>query len=317
MNIGIIGVGTVGQGVVNLLAAEKVSIEKRIGEEINILWLCDTRRVEGEEGSSVTRDFTDITDDYRVDTVVELIGGNTTAYDIAVAAISSGKNLITANKHLLATRGRELFKLAKRKNVKIFYEAAIAGGIPAVSTMYEGTFSGGIRRIRGILNGTANYVLSQMEDGYTYEEAISHAQKNGYAEADPTYDVEGIDTGHKISLLSYLVWGELPDFDSISIEGIQNIRPEDIRRARRDGKRIKLIGEATNADGKPSIRVGPGLVDESEQLFHVGGAYNAIETEGTYLGKTFLYGQGAGMYPTASAVISDLYKIANSRAWKI
>lgn len=315
MKIGIIGVGTIGEGVVNLLEAEKEKVEDRIGEKIEVSWLCDTRDLKFKNNYSTTKDYLDIINDNSVDTIIELIGGNTIAFEIATAAINSGKNLITANKHLLATKGNEIFQLAAKKKVKVFYEAAVAGGIPAVSTMYEGTFPGGIKSIKGILNGTANYVLTKMEEGSSYEGAIRSAQRNGYAEADPTFDIKGIDTGHKISLLSYLVWGELVEFDSISIEGIDSITSVDISRAKEEGKRIKLLGEAVKEGDKISIKVAPAKVDNTEQLYHTTEAYNAIETEGKFLGKTFLYGQGAGMYPTASAVISDLYKVVNSNSW--
>lgn len=315
MNIGIVGIGTVGEGVLNLLSKERKSIEKRIGEEVNILWICDKKIIQ-REGVSFTSDYEDIIDDPRVDTVIELIGGDTHAFTLAEKVLTSRKNLITANKHLLATRGRELFALAARHRVKIFYEAAVAGGIPAVSTMFEGTFPGGITSIRGILNGTANYILSQMEEGATYDQAVRKAQENGYAEANPSFDVKGIDTGHKICLLSQLVWGEFIDFEGISIKGIEEITLEDIDEAKAKNQRIKLIGEAVKEGNSISIRVAPVTIEATEQLYNTMGAYNAIETEGVHLGKTILYGMGAGMYPTASAVISDLYKVVNSRTWQ-
>ena len=318
MNIGIIGVGTVGQGVVNLLDIEKKVIENRIGEKVNILWLCDVRDIDDRDKEwKFTTNYKDIIGDDRIDTVLELMGGNTAAFDIAASVIESGKNLITANKHLLATRGEKLFTLAQKNKVKVFFEAAVAGGIPSVSTLYEGLFPGGIKSIKGILNGTANYILTKMEEGLSYDKALSLAQNEGYAEADPTFDIKGIDTGHKISLISYLTWGVLTDFDSIPIEGMDSITLEDIEKAKKEGKRIKLLGEAVKEKDGISIRVAPAMVSEDDLLYNTSGAYNAIETEGTHLGKTLLYGQGAGMYPTASAVISDLYKVANSKAWKV
>ncbi len=244
-----------------------------------------------------------------------MIGGNTVAFSIAKETLKNGKNLITANKYLLATKGKEIFGLAKENGVKIFFEAAVAGGTPAVSSIYEGTFSGGIKRIRGVLNGTSNYILSKMEEGCSYEAALSLAQSNGYAELDPTFDVKGIDTAHKISLLSYLVWDELVDFEKIKIEGIDKITKEQVEVAKSLGKRFKLIGEAIKIENEIEIYVQPSLLDKEDQLYGVKDAYNGIESYGEHLGETFFYGKGAGALPTANAIISDLYKIKNSNAW--
>ncbi|MGL4651917.1 homoserine dehydrogenase [Cetobacterium sp.] len=316
MKIGIIGVGTVGGGVLELLDKERKNIEKRVGEKIEISWICDLKEsVNREQNYRFTKNYEDILKDESVETIIELIGGNSTAFHIAKETLKSGKNLITANKYLLATKGKEIFKLAKENGVKIFFEGAVAGGTPAVSSIYEGTFSGGIKKIRGILNGTSNYILSKMEEGYSYEKALSVAQSNGYAELDPTFDVKGIDTAHKISLLSYLVWGELIDFENIKIEGIDKITKEQVEAAKVLGKRFKLIGEAVKSKDGIKIYVKPSLVGEEDQLYGVKDVYNGIESYGEHLGEIFFYGKGAGALPTANAIIADLYKVKNSNAW--
>ena len=316
MRIGIIGVGTVGTGVLELLNKEKKNIEKRIGESIDVVWVCDLKEnLNLEKNYKFTTDYKEVLKDDSVETIIELIGGNTIAFSIAKETLNSKKNLITANKYLLATKGEEIFELAKDNSVKIFFEAAVAGGTPAVSSIYEGTFSGGIRKIRGILNGTSNYILSKMEEGHSYESALKVAQKNGYAELDPTFDVQGIDTAHKISLLSYLVWGEFVEFEDINIKGIDKITKRDVEIAKRVGKRFKLIGEAIKEKDKVVINVEAILIDKTDQLYNVSDIYNGIESYGEHLGETFFYGKGAGALPTASAIIADLYKVKNSSAW--
>ncbi|WP_293722111.1 hypothetical protein [uncultured Cetobacterium sp.] len=269
MKIGIIGIGTVGGGVLELLKKEKKNIEKRVGEKIEVSWICDLKESVNKDSSyRFTKDYEDILKDESVETIIELIGGNTVAFSIAKETLKNGKNLITANKYLLATKGKEIFGLAKENGVKIFFEAA-----------------------------------------------LSLAQSNGYAELDPTFDVKGIDTAHKISLLSYLVWDELVDFEKIKIEGIDKITKEQVEVAKSLGKRFKLIGEAIKIENEIEIYVQPSLLDKEDQLYGVKDAYNGIESYGEHLGETFFYGKGAGALPTANAIISDLYKIKNSNAW--
>lgn len=316
MKIAIIGIGTIGKGVLELLNKEKENIEKRIGESIEISWICDLKENINDIGDyNFTKDYKKILKDDSVETVIELIGGNTVAFEIAKDTLKNKKNLITANKYLLATKGKEVFKLAKENKVKIFFEGAIAGGTPIVSSIYEGVFSGGIKQIRGILNGTSNYILSKMEEGYSYKDALKTAQKEGYAELDSTFDVKGIDTAHKISLLSYLIWDEFIDFEKISIKGIDFITDKDIKIAKTSGKRYKLIGEATKEDEAIKIVVKPVLIDKNDPLYNVNDAYNGIESYGKHLEKTFFSGKGAGALPTATSIIGDLYKIKNSNAW--
>lgn len=316
MKIAIIGIGTIGKGVLELLNKEKENIEKRIGESIEISWICDLKENINDIGDyNFTKDYKKILKDDSVETVIELIGGNTVAFEIAKDTLKNKKNLITANKYLLATKSKEVFKLAKENKVKIFFEGAIAGGTPIVSSIYEGVFSGGIKQIRGILNGTSNYILSKMEEGYNYKDALKTAQEEGYAELDSTFDVKGIDTAHKISLLSYLIWDEFIDFEKISIKGIDFITDKDIKIAKTSGKRYKLIGETTKEDEAIKIVVKPVLIDKNDPLYNVNDAYNGIESYGKHLEKTFFSGKGAGALPTATSIIGDLYKIKNSNAW--
>jgi homoserine dehydrogenase len=307
MKIGIIGLGTVGRNVLKILSGEKDRLNKEIGD-IKILKICDLQS-NNLTGYDFTDDYREILDDSRIDTVVELIGGIGAAYEISKTALNSKKNLVTANKHLLAVHGKELFSLAEKNGVKLQYEASVGGGIPVISPIKENLFLNNFKSIRGILNGTCNYMLTKMEEGLTYSKALEDAQSRGYAEADPTFDVKGIDTAHKISILAHLAWGSLKDFSEISIVGIDKLTKEDIETAKSQGLRYKLLGEA-NFDGKElNISVAPVAVRKEELLYNVNGVYNAVELDGSYTGKTIFYGEGAGGDATATAVISDIYKI--------
>ncbi|GLI56299.1 hypothetical protein PM10SUCC1_18130 [Propionigenium maris DSM 9537] len=310
MKLGVIGLGTVGEGVLKILAAEGSRLEAMFGEKIEVVRVCDIEEKSFSFGEyNFTDNYRKILEDGEIDTVVELIGGVGVALEVAREVLGSGRNLVSANKHLLALHGKELFELAEKNRVKFYFEAAVGGGIPVLTPLAEGLFPNRFERIRGVLNGTCNYMLSKMEEGMTYGEALRDAQERGYAEADPTFDVAGIDTGHKISVLSYLAWGELVDFSSISITGIDKLTVEDVARARSEGKRYKLLGEAFKEGEDLVVRVAPQLVDTDELLYSVGGVYNAVEVEGSYTGKTIFYGEGAGMDATASAVVSDIYKV--------
>ncbi len=307
MKIGIIGLGTVGMNVLKILSNEKERRNKEIGD-VEILKICDLQN-NNLMGYDYTDDYKEILNDSRIDTVVELIGGVGAAYEISKSTLNSKKNLITANKHLLAVHGKELFSLAEKNGVKLQYEASVGGGIPVISPIKENLFVNDFKNIRGILNGTCNYILTKMEEGMTYSKALEDAKIKGYAEADPTFDIKGIDTAHKISLLAHLAWGSLKEFSEISIVGIDNLTKDDIEAAKSQGLRYKLLGEA-NFDGKElNIRVAPVRVRKDELLYNVNGVYNAVELDGNYTGKTIFYGEGAGGDATAAAVISDLYKI--------
>lgn len=307
MKLGVIGLGTVGMNVIKILTEEKDRRNKEIGD-IEILKVCDIKS-DNSMGYDFTDNYKEILDDPRIDTVVELIGGVGAAYDISKSTLNSKKNLVTANKHLLALHGKELFSLAEKNNVKLQYEASVGGGIPVISPIKENLFVNNFKNIRGILNGTCNYILTKMEEGMSYSKALEDAQLKGYAEADPTFDVKGVDTAHKISILAHLAWGELKEFSEISIVGIDGLTKNDIETAKSNGLRYKLLGEA-NFDGcELSIRVAPVAVKKDELLYSVNGVYNAVELDGNYTGKTIFYGEGAGGNATATAVISDIYKI--------
>jgi len=307
MKLGIIGLGTVGMSVLNILVAEKNRKNKELGD-IEIVKICDLQN-NGLTDYDYTNNYKEVLNDNSIDTVVELIGGVGVAYEISKNTLNAKKNLVTANKHLLAVHGKELFALAEENNVKLQYEASIAGGIPIVSPMKENLFVNNFKSIRGILNGTCNYILTQMEQGLTYAKALEEAQAKGYAEADPTFDVQGVDTAHKISLLAHIAWGELREFSEISISGIDKLTVEDIETAKAQNMRYKLLGEASFEDGKLNISVGPVTVKNDELLYSVNGVYNAVELDGNYTGKTIFYGEGAGGDATATAVVSDIYKI--------
>ncbi|RUA06850.1 MAG: homoserine dehydrogenase [Fusobacteria bacterium] len=318
MKIGIIGIGTVGREVLNIISSQREKIENFLGDEIEIIKICNRTPREEYKNYSFTSDYREVLNDNSIDTVIELMGGIEIPLEIARETLKAKKNLITANKELLAIHGKELFELAKEKEVKIFFEAAVGGGIPVLTPLKESLFPNNFKKIRGILNGTANYILTQMSEGASYESALEDATKKGYAEADPTYDVEGIDTAHKISLLSYLAWGDLVEFDKIKTEGITKLSLEDIENAKKNNKRYRLLGEAVidEKTKKVTLSVSPKLVEKGEIFYEVNGVYNAVEIEGSYTGKTIFYGEGAGGSATANAVISDIYKIANSRSWQ-
>ena len=307
MKIGVIGLGTVGMNVLKILSGEKDRKNKEIGD-IEILKVCDIQN-NNSMGYNFTDDYKEVLNDPKIDTVVELIGGVGAAYEISKSTLNSKKNLVTANKHLLAIHGKELFSLAEKNQVKLQYEASVGGGIPVISPIKENLFVNNFKNIRGILNGTCNYILTKMEEGMTYSKALEDAQLKGYAEADPTFDIKGIDTAHKISILAHLAWGELKEFSEISIVGIDSLTEDDVEAAKSKGLRYKLLGEA-NFDGKElNINVSPVAVKKDELLYNVNGVYNAVELDGNYTGKTIFYGEGAGGDATATAVISDIYKI--------
>jgi len=315
MKIGIIGIGVVGREVLTIIKEQNERLEDLFGEKIEIVKVSNRSPKKDLEKNYRFVEYSEIIEDPEIDTVIELIGGTEISLKIARKTLSNGKNLITANKHLLAVYGEELFTLAKENNVKLFFEAAVGGGIPVLSPLKEGLFPNEIKSIKGILNGTANYILTNMDRGSSFSKALEDATIKGYAEADPTFDIEGIDTGHKISLLAYIAWGNLIKFDDIRIEGISNLSEADIKNAKNNNKKYKLIGSAKKEGNTVKITVKPELIDESELLYNVDGVYNAVEVEGSYTGKTVFYGEGAGGSATASAVISDLYKVIGSKSW--
>jgi homoserine dehydrogenase len=315
LRVGIAGLGTVGGGVVKLLAAQAPIIAARAGQEIVVTAVsARTRRARGFslEGLSWHDDPVALAADPDVDVVVELIGGaDGAAKALAEAALAAGKPLVTANKALLAMHGAALATAAEAKGLVIAYEAAVAGGIPVIKVLREGLAANQVSRVAGILNGTCNYILTTMrEEGRDFGDVLADAQALGYAEADPSVDVDGFDAAHKLAILAWLAFGEEIDFASLYVEGIRRISDLDISFAQELGYRIKLLGIAERTAAGISLRVHPAMVPLSRPLATVDGVFNAVQLEGDFSGPVFLRGRGAGEGPTASAVVADLIDIA-------
>ncbi len=313
VSLGICGLGTVGSGVVDVLTRNKSLIENRADATIEIVHIgarrdnpnCDT------SGFRVSRDVFDVVRDPAVDVVVELIGGTTVAKELVVEALRNGKSVVTANKALIATHGNEILALANEKQLSVCFEAAVAGGIPIIKSLSEGLASNCVNSIAGIINGTGNYILTEMRDnGSSFEEALAQAQALGYAEADPTFDVEGIDAAQKLVILSALAFGMPLNAEACFTEGISKLSIEDIRFSELLGYRIKHLGLAKRTAEGVEMRVHPTLVPESQLIANVSGVMNAVLVDGDAVGKTMYYGPGAGAEPTASAVIADIVDIA-------
>ena len=315
MKIGIIGLGTVGEGVFKVLTNEKESIFEKSRADIEVKYACDLN-IEREfsfdfDKSVLTNDYKKILNDPEIKIVVELIGGETIAKQIIIEAFQAKKSVVTANKALIAKYGVELFQLAKENGVSFVFEAAVGGGIPIVTPLMESLVANTVTEIRGIMNGTSNYILTKMkEDNLSFDEALKIASEKGYAEADPTYDVDGIDAGHKINILASLAYGGSIKFKDMQLSGIREISTVDIFSANQLNSTIKLIASSKLlSDKSVQISVEPTLIPNSEILAKVDDVYNAIETTGSYTDKTLFYGKGAGMDPTASAVVADIVKI--------
>lgn len=316
MKIGIIGLGTVGEGVLKILALENKNIKLKSGADLEVKYACDLN-IDREfsfdfDKAILTQDYKKVVSDPEIDIVVELIGGETIAKNIIMEALNNKKHVITANKALVAKYGPEIISAAKDNCSLFLYEAAVGGGIPIITPMIENLIANQITEIRGIMNGTSNYILTKMkEDKLDFEEALHLAAEMGYAEADPSYDVDGIDAGHKIAILSSLAYGGYINFSEVYLQGIRDISLVDIFEAEKLGFSIKLIASSKiNEDKLVEISAEPILLKNEKLLSNVNDVYNAIEVTGSYTGKTLFYGKGAGMEPTASAVISDIVKIA-------
>ncbi len=315
INIGIFGLGTVGKGVLELLLENRTLIEKKTGVEFNIskAVTANPNKDRGLDLSKipVTKNPDDILMDPEIDVVLELIGGTVEAKEIVLTALKSGKSVITANKALLAEYTEEIFDSAYRSEGLLGFEASVAGGIPIIRDMKSSLCGEKIEEISGIINGTANYILSSMiEDKAEFQVALQKAQEKGYAEADPTFDIEGIDTAHKLTLLMDLAYGALFDFNEVYVEGITNLDPIDIEVAEQFGYTIKLLGKAINREQGIEGRVHPTLVPKDNIIAGVRGAFNAVLIKGNFVGQTLSYGAGAGSHPTASAVVGDLIEIS-------
>ena len=314
INVAILGVGTVGSGVFNVLLRNQEEILRRAGRAIVVTCVADldVARAKTLVGDSVkvVNDARAVIADPDIDIVVELIGGYTLAKQLVLEAIEAGKHVVTANKALLAVHGTEIFAAAHRKGVMVAFEAAVAGGIPIIKALREGLTANRIQWIAGIINGTTNFILSEMRDkGLPFETVLKEAQRLGYAEADPTFDIEGVDAAHKATLMSAIAFGIPVQFDKAYVEGITRLEAQDIRYAEQLGYRIKLLGITKRAATGIELRVHPSLVPAKRLIANVEGAMNAVMVQGDAVGTTLYYGKGAGSEPTASAVIADLVDI--------
>ena len=312
VNVGLLGWGTVGKSVSKILLSQRKNILKKSGVNLNLTKIAKrTMPVEGQDidlpNNCLTTDPSEVVNGSGIDVVVELIGGVDTAFDLVTQAIENGKHVVTANKALLAERGAELFKLANQKGVFLGFEASTAGGIPIIKALRE-SFSGNqIQSMHGIINGTCNYILTQMHEQMTsFNVALASAQEKGYAEADPTLDIEGIDAAHKLSILSSLAYSTYLPFDKIYVEGITKITDKEIQYAKEFGYVIKLLAIAKMTDSGIEARVHPALIPERSILANVSDAFNGVYLVGDAVGPTLFYGQGAGGMPTASAVVADI-----------
>ncbi len=315
IRVGLLGIGTVGSGTFNVLQRNQEEIRRRAGRGIEITMVADldvarARSVVGA-GVEVVSDARQVVANPDIDIVIELIGGYGIAKELVLAAIASGKHVVTANKALLAVHGTEIFAAASEKGVMVAFEAAVAGGIPIIKALREGLTANSIQWIAGIINGTTNFILSEMRDkGLDFDVVLKEAQKLGYAEADPTFDIEGVDAAHKATLMSAIAFGIPVQFDKAYVEGITQLGAKDIRYAEQLGYRIKLLGITKRAANGIELRVHPSLIPAKRLLANVEGAMNAVVVNGDAVGTTLYYGKGAGSEPTASAVIADLVDIA-------
>lgn len=315
IKVGLLGIGTVGAGTFNVLKRNQEEISRRAGHEIEIVMVADLDVARAKElvGDQcvVVNDGNLVVANPEIDIVVELIGGYGIAKDLVLKAIANGKHVVTANKALLAIHGDEIFKAAQDKGVMVAYEAAVAGGIPIIKALREGLTANRIEWIAGIINGTTNFILSEMRDkGLDFDTVLKEAQRLGYAEADPTFDIEGVDAAHKATLMAAIAFGIPVQFDKAHVEGITKLEAVDIRYAEQLGYRIKLLGIAKRTPQGIELRVHPTLIPSKRLIANVEGAMNAVLVQGDAVGATLYYGKGAGAEPTASAVIADLVDIA-------
>jgi homoserine dehydrogenase len=314
INVGLLGIGTVGGGTWEVLNRNADEIQRRAGRAISIAVVADkalqrARDITGGK-AKITDDAFSVVRGSDVEIVVELIGGYTVAKELILEAIAHGKHVVTANKALLATHGNEIFAAAQKKGVMVAFEASVGGGIPIIKALREGLAANRIEWIAGIINGTSNFILSEMRDkGLPFGEALADAQRRGYAEADPTFDIEGVDAAHKLTILSALAFGIPMQFDKCFREGIQKLTKADIGYAEQLGYRIKLLGITRRAKNGIELRVHPTLVPARRLIANVEGVMNAILVKGDAVGATLYYGAGAGSQPTASAVVADLVDV--------
>jgi len=318
MKVGILGLGTVGGGVVNVLQKNSASIERRTGVKIEVILagvrdvtqkrICDTSNIK------LTEDPFEVVNHPDIDVVLELIGGTGVTKELVETAINNGKHVITANKALIANHGNELIKLANKKQVRLLFEASVAGGIPIIKSLSQGLSANNIESLAGIINGTGNFILTDMkEKGRDFDDVLKEAQALGYAEEDPTFDIEGIDAAHKLSILAAIAFGTELQFNQVYTKGISGITTEDIIHANELGYTIKHLGIAKRTGNGIELRVHPTLVSNKQLIAQVDGVMNAVMVKSNALGTSLYYGAGAGDEATASAVIADLNDIINNQ----
>ena len=316
INVGLIGFGTIGSGVVNILQDNSKIIKERLGITLQLLRIAD-RDIESKREATPAKDVifsqdaSDVINDPEIDIVIELIGGYEPAKTFVIDALKKGKRVVTANKALLAVHGDEIFKVASETGNDIGFEASVGGGIPVIKALKEGLAANNLKTIDAIINGTANYILSEMTNkGLDFAPVLKSAQELGYAEADPTFDIEGVDSAHKLAILASLAFGIKVNFEDINTEGISDISKLDINYASELGYKIKLLAIAKESDGEVEARVNPTMIPKDALLSNVEGVLNAVYVTGDAIGPTMYYGPGAGMMPTASAVIGDVMELA-------
>lgn len=314
IKVGLMGIGTVGAGTFTVLQRNQEEIRRRAGRAIEIAMIADldTARAKVIAGPQVqvVNDAFQVVDNPDIDIVIELIGGYGIARELVMKAIANGKHVVTANKALLATHGTEIFRAAQERGVMVAFEAAVAGGIPIIKALREGLTANRIQWIAGIINGTTNFILSEMRDkGLDFDVVLKEAQRLGYAESDPTFDIEGVDAAHKATIMSAIAFGVPVQFEKAYVEGITKLQASDIRYAEQLGYRIKLLGITRRAQKGIELRVHPTLIPANRLIANVEGAMNAVLVQGDAVGATLYYGKGAGAEPTASAVIADLVDI--------
>jgi len=317
VKIGILGLGTVGCGTVTVLRRNAAEITRRAGREIQIVQASardiKKKRDCAVDGIELTEDPKAVVTNPEIDVVVELIGGYDLARELVLEAINNGKHVVTANKALIAVHGNEIFKAAQDKGVMVAFEAAVAGGIPIIKAIREGLSGNRIEWLAGIINGTGNFILTEMRDkGRDFDDVLKEAQALGYAEADPTFDVEGIDAAHKLTILAAIAFGIPLQFDKAFTEGITKITREDVMYAEELGYRIKHLGVARRSDKGVELRVHPTLIPERRLIANVDGVMNAVLVKGDAVGPTLYYGAGAGAEPTASAVVADIIDVVRT-----
>jgi homoserine dehydrogenase len=320
IHIGLLGLGTVGAGVAKILESHREELEEKIGAPLVLRSIADKDITSPRSGLTLSRlplstDAASVLDDPEIDIVIELIGGLEPARKFMLRALANGKHVVTANKALLATHGKELYAAAVKQGRMLAFEAAVAGGIPIIRSVKEGLAANRISSLYGIVNGTCNYILTKMTDeGREFSQVLAEAQAQGYAEADPTFDIEGIDSAHKLQILATLAFRTSVDLGKVYVEGISGITPQDISLAAEMGYRIKLLAIAKACDGEMELRVHPTMIPESTPMAAVSGVFNAIFLNGDTVDDLMFYGRGAGQMPTASSVCADIIEIARRLA---